>query len=64
MNEPNMTINGLKCSPAMVATIRSAIEGFAMQLQNDGLGNDKYGKLIKEAYLARIEEIRKLMAKC
>lgn len=63
MKEPNIEINGWQCTPAMAITIRTAIEGFAMDLQHNGLGNDEHGKAMKEGYLARIQEVRELMAK-
>lgn len=61
--EPNIVINGKTASPAMAMTIRVAIENFAMDLADTGLGDDEHGKTMTVLYLERISEIRKLMIK-
>jgi hypothetical protein len=59
--EPTITINGQVCTDAMAMTIRVALEGFAMDLKEHGLGDDVHGKTMVQLYQARIDEIRKLI---
>ena len=61
--EPDITINGVPCTSAMAATIRVAVENFASDLREDGLGEDETGRAITKGYLARIDEIRGLIFK-
>lgn len=58
--EPQISIQGFLLTAAQAMTIRVAIENFAVSLR-DGLGDDAHGKAMTEGYLARIQEIRKLM---
>jgi hypothetical protein len=41
--------------------VRVAVENLAMDLRNDGLGEDETGKAIAQGYLGRIGEIRNLI---
>ena len=58
MREATITISGQRLTEAQSMTIRVAIENFAVQLYNEGLGDDDTGKSICNGYLARIGEIR------
>lgn len=59
MEEPRIIINGIDLSPGAAMTVRVAIEHFATDLLEDGLGQDKVGVAICKGYLDRINEIRK-----
>lgn len=57
-----MTVNGAFLSEGQVMTVRIALESFAMSLgPQDSMGADDQGKHMRSAYLARLEEIRKMM---
>lgn len=60
-DEPEILINGQNVGPGCSLTIRVAIESFAADLIENGLGDDEHGKIMKEHYLNRIEDIRKAM---
>lgn len=61
MKEANITINGRLLTTGQAMTIRVAIESFAMDLSNDGLGEDAHGKMMAKLYLERISEIRQIL---
>ena len=56
--EPRITINGQAMPPSVSATIRVAIESFAFDLTNEGLGTDDHGRAMTAAYLRNIAAIR------
>jgi len=60
-NEPEILINGVNIGPGCAMTIRVAIETFASYLIEDGLGDDEHGIKMKENYINRIHDIRRLM---
>ncbi len=39
-------------------TLRVALEGFAMDLSHNGLGDDEHGKVMTNLYLDSIKKIR------
>lgn len=59
--EPEIFINGENIGSACSMTIRVAIECFASDLIENGLGDDEHGKLMKNNYLNIIDDIRKVM---
>lgn len=59
--EPEIIINGENVGPGCAMTIRLAIEVFASDLFENGLGDDEHGKRMTENYLARINDIRRSM---
>lgn len=59
--EPYIVINGNSISQSMSMTIRVAIEHFASDLNENGLGEDRHGKRMTDAYLQNISYIRKLI---
>jgi hypothetical protein len=61
IKEPEIIINGHKITESMAMAIRVAIEIFAFDLCENGLGNDELGKEMTKLYLDRINEIRKVM---
>jgi hypothetical protein len=61
MTEPLITVNGQELSEAQAMTVRNALEAFAAFLADNGLGNDGNGKRIADAYIARINEIRRMI---
>lgn len=62
-DEPRISINGAELSVGQAMTIRVAIESFAADLVDEGLGDDEHGKKMTDAYLQNIAAIRKLMFK-
>ena len=63
MNEPAITINGVRLTESQAMTVRVAIEAFASDMNSGLLGKDAHGKAMAQGYLARINEIRKVMSK-
>ncbi len=59
--EPSITINGHTLTLGQAMTVRVAVESFAGELHANGLGEDATGKSICAGYLARIDEIRRLI---
>jgi len=59
--EPFIIINGKQCTASMAMTIRVAIECFALDLRENGLGDDDHGLKIVAGYLANIDLIRSLI---
>lgn len=57
--EPKIIINGFTLAEGEAMTIRVAIEGFAMYLTEEGLGEDEGGKKLAAAYLNNINSMRK-----
>lgn len=62
-SEPNIVINGCELTPSQAMTLRVAMESFAMDIAADGLGDDYHGKVMSQAYLAHVSDIRKVMYK-
>lgn len=59
--EPLITIYGKELNISQSMTIRVAIESFASDLLENGLGDDLHGKRMVELYMQNIEEIRNLI---
>ena len=59
--EPEIIINGQNVGPGCAMTIRVAIEVFASDLIENGLGDDEMGKDMTKAYRERIDDIRRAM---
>lgn len=59
--EPEISINGVNIGPGCSLTIRVALETFASDLIENGLGDDERGKTLKRNYLERIDDIRRAM---
>jgi hypothetical protein len=57
-----MTINGHVVTEGQAMTVRVAIEAMARDLVESGLGDDEHGKIMTEGYLARIDELRRMIA--
>jgi len=60
-DEATIGINGTWLTYGQSMTVRVAIETFAMQVSQMGLGDDPTGKGIAANYLARVQEIRELL---
>lgn len=61
--EPNITINGVRLTPAEAMTVRVALGAFAMDLRCEGsLGDDDHGHAMRDGYLAALRDIIALMA--
>jgi len=58
MTEPVIMINGQVCTPGEAMTIRVAIESFAQDLRENGLGEDETGKALTLGYLRSIDLLR------
>lgn len=63
MSEPEITINGVPLTDTQAMTIRVAIENFAIDLNDAGLGEDEHGKVMTRRYLQAIQEIRRAIFK-
>jgi len=61
MRENKIQINGEEVGLGITTTIRVAMESLAVHLQDNGLGDDPFGKSMTEVYLHQIERFRKLM---
>jgi hypothetical protein len=61
--EPLITVWGKELTIGQSMTIRVAIESFANDLMENGLGDDEMGKLMTKSYLEDIDEIRDLIFK-
>lgn len=57
-DEAQITINGKALSVAESMTVRVALESFAMDLHETGLGTDSHGLTMTKNYLAAIDSIR------
>lgn len=60
--EPKITINGTQITDAMAMTIRVAVNSFAFDISNNGLGEDEHGKEMAKLYLKRVDEINDLIS--
>jgi hypothetical protein len=60
--EPTITVNGVRLSEGQAMAMRVSLMSFASYLQENGLGDDEVGKGICAGYLARANEIFRLMA--
>lgn len=56
--EAEIVINGRRLNHAESMTIRVAIEHFASDLREEGLGDDEMGKAITAGYLKSIKGVR------
>lgn len=63
MSEPEITINGTELSEGQAMTIRVALETFALTLTDEGLGTDGIGEALCKGYLARVDDIRRMIFK-
>ena len=59
--EAIITINGHTVTSSMAMTFRVAMESFAGELSENGLGGDEMGQAISKGYLENIKQIRALM---
>jgi len=62
--EPVITIFGKELTIGQSMTVRVAIESFASDLQENGLGDDEHGKRMVDSYMKNINEIRTLFFGC
>lgn len=60
-SEPKIIINGKILNDAQAMTVRVALQCYAVDLKENGLGEDWIGKSIAEGYLRRIGEINQIM---
>lgn len=60
-DEPAITINGVPLTVAQSMTVRVALQNFAMELNENGLGSDKMGKSISRGYLNQIGAINQII---
>ncbi len=59
--EPTIMINGRPLTENQSATIRVALEAYAMHLEQEGLGDGSHGKAMVEIYSRNIGDIRQIM---
>jgi hypothetical protein len=63
MNEPDITINGVKLTQGQAMTIRVALQNYAHDLKApDALGGDVCGRAIASGYLKNISSINEIIA--
>ena len=60
MAEPSITINGTPLTVGQAMTVRCAIESLAMNLSPEAEDEGTTARMLEEAYLAHIAEIRNL----
>jgi len=61
MKFPSIDINGVSLTLGQAMTIHTAIQNFAQSLQDENaLGDDKFGKIMRLDYLNRIKEINNI----
>lgn len=61
MDEPVITINGVRLHTGQAMTVRVALESFAIDLQNNGLGADEHGQRMTQHYLTAIQAVREMI---
>lgn len=59
--ESLITINGRELSVGEAMAVRVAVEAFAAQLADEGLGTDEMGKQLAAGYMRNINTIRSKM---
>lgn len=59
--EAEITINGQSLTFAQAMVMRVALSSFLSELRENGLGNDEHGKAMTAAYLARGNEVMRVM---
>jgi hypothetical protein len=59
--EYEVTMNGVRLTEGQSMTLRVAIETLAGDCVNHGLGEDAAAVAIAKGYLARCEDLRKIM---
>ena len=59
--ETSVTINGSPLTVGQSMTLRVALETFAFSLKGEGCGDDEHGRAMTAAYMAAIQDIRKLI---
>lgn len=61
IQEPVITINDVRLHTGQAMTVRVALEIFAIDLQDNGCGDDEHGKRMTQHYLAAIQAIREMI---
>lgn len=62
MSEPTITINGRQLTEGQAMTVRVSLGSLLMDMQEpDALGNDYHGHFMREAYIANIGEINRMI---
>jgi hypothetical protein len=60
IDEPKIIVNGTLLTTGQAMTVRVAIQSFASDLVENGLGEDEHGISMTKNYLDRIKEINTL----
>ena len=61
MNEASIIINGVVLTNAEAMTVRVALNGFIMELSENGLGDDEHGKAMTKAYIEKAKNVLNIM---
>ena len=61
MEEPAITVNGVRLTTGQAMTVRVALSHFALDLKEDGLGDDDHGLKMVEGYQGALAEIYKMI---
>jgi len=59
-SHPKFSVSGVELNSAQCMTIWTALQSFAIDMKENGLGNDKHGKFMADAYRKRVEEINEI----
>jgi len=59
--EALVVVNGTPLTVAQSMTLRVALESYASDLRDSGLGDDDHGREMTRLYLLRLDEIRTLI---
>lgn len=60
--EPYIVINGVALTEGQAMTVRVALGVFAMDLKENGCGDDEHGKAMSAGYTDRLDEIFRIIA--
>jgi len=64
MNEPDITINGVKLTQGQTMTIWAALQSYAQEMSKpNALGRDATGRAIAKGYLRNIDSINDIVLK-
>ena len=61
-DEPDITVNGVTLTTGQAMAVRCALQSFASDLVQTGLGDDAHGKAMVKGYLRNIHEVNELIA--
>jgi hypothetical protein len=57
---PKFSVSGVELNSAQCMTIWTALQSFAIDMKENGLGDDEHGKIMADAYRKRVIEINEI----